>query len=60
MDKNPKTRIGTIDKSEIKNHSFFKGLDWEDVLNKTLEPPKSEGFSDDEDSAELVKILIIC
>jgi hypothetical protein len=55
LDKNPKTRLGVIDKSEIKKHPFFKGINWDDVLNKKLEPPTSEGFSDEEDSSERIQ-----
>lgn len=27
------------DAEEVKQHVFFKGIDWEKVLNKELEPP---------------------
>ncbi|ORE00519.1 KAPA [Hepatospora eriocheir] len=32
LDKNPKTRIGNENISEILNHSWFKGVNWDEVL----------------------------
>jgi len=31
---------GIRDAEEIKEHAFFKGIDWEKVYNKQLKPPK--------------------
>lgn len=39
MDRNPVTRLGTNGALEIKKHKWFKGIDWEDVFNKKLDPP---------------------
>lgn len=38
MNRDPKKRLGN-DIETLKSHSFFKGLDWDDVYNKRLEPP---------------------
>ena len=37
--KEPSKRFGTYDKSEIKKHPFFKGIDWEKLANKEINPP---------------------
>jgi hypothetical protein len=34
--KSPEQRLGVGGIHEIKNHAFFAGLDWEQVLQKTL------------------------
>ena len=39
MDRNPVTRLGTNGADEIKKHKWFKGINWEDVINKRLDPP---------------------
>ena len=39
MDLDPKKRLGVENKNEIKQHPFFEGIDWDDVLNKRLVPP---------------------
>ena len=37
--KDPHKRIGVLDKNEIKNHVWFKGIDWEKLAKKDVEPP---------------------
>ena len=40
MDKDPKKRIGiNNDKSDLKNHEFFKDINWEDIAQKKFTPP---------------------
>jgi serum/glucocorticoid-regulated kinase 2 len=39
LDKSPNNRLGVNGVEEIKQHEFFKGLDWNDVLKKKLTPP---------------------
>lgn len=39
MDRNPVTRLGTSGALEIKKHKWFKGISWDDVINKRLDPP---------------------
>ena len=41
MEKDPNKRFGVIDKNEIKNHPFFKGIDWEKLKNKEINPPNN-------------------
>lgn len=36
---NPEKRLGTISINDIKNHPFFKGMNWSEVLNLKLTPP---------------------
>ena len=40
LDKNPKNRIGIEnDKSDLKNHEFFRDINWDDIMNKKIKPP---------------------
>ena len=40
LDKDPKKRIGiNNDKSDLKNHEFFKDINWDDIANKKINPP---------------------
>ena len=38
--KDPKKRIGTKSKEEIKNDPFFKNFDWQRMANKQYEAPE--------------------
>ena len=37
--KDPYKRIGVLDKNEIKNHIWFKGINWNKIANKEVKPP---------------------
>ena len=37
--RDPLKRIGVIDKSELKNHIWFKGINWEKLAKKEIKPP---------------------
>ena len=39
MEKDPDKRFGVLNKNELKNHPFFKGIDWEKLKNKEINPP---------------------
>eukprot|EP00366_Plasmodium_knowlesi_P005044 XP_002262542.1 RAC-beta serine/threonine protein kinase,putative [Plasmodium knowlesi strain H] len=41
FEKDPKKRLGSgaTDAEEIKNHPFFKNINWTDLLNKKVTPP---------------------
>jgi len=40
LDKDPKTRLGsTTDADEVVNHAWFHDLDWEGLMNKTIDLP---------------------
>ena len=42
LDKDPKKRIGiNNDKSDLKNHEFFKDINWDDISMKKINPPSS-------------------
>jgi serine/threonine protein kinase len=47
----PKSRLGSgVDGGEkIKNHNFFKGVNWKDVWDKKLEPPFIPNLKSDQD-----------
>ena len=36
---NPKERLGTNNEDDIKNHPFFRDINFNDVFNKKIEPP---------------------
>ncbi|PVU99567.1 hypothetical protein BB559_000603 [Furculomyces boomerangus] len=42
----PKLRLGSTNIQDLKDHIFFKGIDWENIINQT--PPKIEGLLDPE------------
>jgi len=37
--KNPSDRLGAKGMSEVKEHPFFEGIDWDSLLNKKIDPP---------------------
>lgn len=39
LNRDPKIRIGVNSKDEIKNHEFFKSIDWEKLYNRQIKPP---------------------
>ena len=40
LDKNPKNRLGIEnDKSDLKNHEFFRDINWDDIMQKKIKPP---------------------
>ena len=48
---NPKKRLGygEEDAKKIKDHEFFKGVEWEKYLNKEIEPPFLPEFDNETD-----------
>ena len=59
MNKNPKQRIGVTDKSEIKRHPFFKGLDWQKLYNRELTPPVALLMEEDPENEELQYLKMV-
>ena len=40
LDKNPQNRIGiSNDKNDLKNHEFFRDINWDDIMKKKVNPP---------------------
>jgi len=39
IQRKPYKRLGKQGIHELKNHSWFKGFDWESLINKTMKPP---------------------
>ena len=56
--RNPKKRLGGGKKAalDIMKHRFFDGVDWEQVVNKEIEPPKFKGVQRIEKDIELAKV----
>ena len=46
---NPKKRLGYKSSDEVKNHPFFKGIDFDKVLRKEYKPPFIPKLKDDTD-----------
>ena len=46
---NPKKRLGYKSSDEVKNHPFFKGIDFDKVLRKEYKPPFIPNLKDDTD-----------
>ncbi|XP_038570496.1 ribosomal protein S6 kinase beta-2-like [Micropterus salmoides] len=54
LKKNPAQRLGSskADCADIQKHHFFKHIDWEDLLNKRVEPPYKPQLQSDEDVSQ--------
>lgn len=39
LTKDPKLRLGANGVQEIKNHPFFAGINWQDIIEKKVDPP---------------------
>ncbi|MCQ2818758.1 MAG: serine/threonine-protein kinase [archaeon] len=61
--RDPKRRLGVTDKKEIMNHKFFKGINWELLAQRKVEPPldlvknKLEGKIDEDEEDEKEEII---
>jgi len=42
LERNPNQRLGARDKNEIKNHIFFKNIDWKMLADKMVVPPRAK------------------
>ena len=51
LDRNPKTRLGSNSIDEIKNHRFFKGIDWDKLRER--KPPIKIAIKDPKDFVHL-------
>ena len=56
LKKNPKERLGSKGRDEVRNHPFFRGINWDDVLNRKLEPPLLDEDLGDIDLKRKIKI----
>jgi len=53
LNKNPKSRIGVNDKNELKRHPFFRGLDWQKLSKREIDPPIQLAMDEEDDDEEL-------
>jgi len=44
LERNPNHRLGARDKNEIRNHAFFKNINWKLVADKMMVAPRGKGF----------------
>ena len=55
--RDPNKRIGVVDKNELKNHEWFKDIDWDKLAKKQIEPPlnlvEMKNRLDHKDNSEL-------
>lgn len=56
LKKNPKDRLGSKSKEEVRSHPFFRGINWDDVFGRKLEPPFREEDPEDIDLKRKIKI----
>lgn len=54
LKKNPAQRLGSSknDCAEIQKQRFFRQIDWDDLLNKRVEPPNKPSLQSDEDVSQ--------
>uniref|UniRef100_A0A3Q1B9P3 Non-specific serine/threonine protein kinase n=1 Tax=Amphiprion ocellaris TaxID=80972 RepID=A0A3Q1B9P3_AMPOC len=54
LKKNPAQRLGSskADCADIQKHPFFKHINWDDLLNKRVEPPYKPQLQSDEDVSQ--------
>lgn len=50
FDKNPNTRLGSNGVEEIMSHEFFKGINWDALYKKEINPPYMPKLKSDNDT----------
>lgn len=58
LDRNPTTRLGVNGFDEIKKDPFFKGIDWDRLLRKEIEPPFKPTVKSDDDVSNIDSCFI--
>ena len=54
--KDPKRRLGANGASEVKEHKFFNGVNWDLVLKKELTPPFVPSVKGKEDTSYFINV----
>ena len=54
--KDPKVRLGAKGAEEVKQHAFFKDVNWEAVVNKEVTPPYLPMLSSNDDVSHFHKV----
>jgi protein-serine/threonine kinase len=53
--KDPDKRLGSYGVDDIKKHNFFKGIHWDDILNKKIKPPFTPRIKSESDTRYIDK-----
>ncbi len=56
--KEPEKRLGHKGADQVKSHSFFKGINWDDVLKKKLKAPFVPTLNSEEDVRYFRDVII--
>jgi len=56
LSKDPKARLGAKGAEEVKQHPFFKDVNWEAVMNKEITPPYLPMLSSIDDVSHFHKV----
>lgn len=51
LKKDPKVRLGNKEGHDIKNHNYFRNMNWKKLLDKKIDPPFVPEFKDSNDTS---------
>jgi len=52
LNRNPKHRLGAVrDAAELKEHAFFKDVDWDGLVKKLIPPPFKPALNSETDTS---------
>lgn len=55
LNKQPSKRLGANGAIEVKQHPFFEGIKWDDLLNKKIQPPFKPNISNELDTTNFAE-----
>ena len=56
MERNPEKRMGVKNMNEIKEHSFFKDIEFEMILKKEYKTPRIQFESESNDNKNITNV----
>jgi len=57
LTRDPEKRLGTKGADEVKNHPFFKDIDWVKLVKKEIEPPFRPKVRDEKDIGQIDQVF---